>query len=349
MKCATLSILLMLTLIKAMAQTEPSGLQRYEVGGALGRNQYFGDMHCSSPYVSSGLNMSINAMVRRQLNPFISLRGNLVFGALSGKDVDNPAGRWDYRQMNFSTPLIELSALLEMYPLKKPVPTGSILRRFAPYAFIGLGQVYTNPALSGAADRTSPETLEKIALDAELKKRLAPVVPVGIGIAYAIRQKLAAHVEVGYRFTTSDYLDGFREAGYGYSQYKDSYLIASVGITYRLGKTKPNTGAMKTIEITPDADGDGIVDPDDNCPDEFGDPATCGCPDDDGDGVPNACDCCPNEPGERAYHGCSKAHNIEYNHIRVPVQMRYCPLCPPDQPNASRTRKEKKTTLIISR
>ena len=47
----------------------------------------------------------------------------------------------------------------------------------------------------------------------------------------------------------------------------------------------------------PDADGDGIKDSDDECPDEAGTEATMGCPDSDGDGVADKDDKCPNEAG----------------------------------------------------
>ena len=53
----------------------------------------------------------------------------------------------------------------------------------------------------------------------------------------------------------------------------------------------------------PDADGDGIKDSDDECPDEAGTEATMGCPDSDGDGVADKDDKCPNEAGT-ADDGC---------------------------------------------
>ncbi|MCA9707854.1 MAG: OmpA family protein [Myxococcales bacterium] len=54
----------------------------------------------------------------------------------------------------------------------------------------------------------------------------------------------------------------------------------------------------------PDTDGDGILDPDDECvdvpgPEEFG-----GCPDGDGDGIRDLDDECPQEPGVAEYAGC---------------------------------------------
>jgi outer membrane protein OmpA-like peptidoglycan-associated protein len=62
-----------------------------------------------------------------------------------------------------------------------------------------------------------------------------------------------------------------------------------------------------------DSDGDGILNSEDNCPDEAGDSDNKGCPweDDDGDGVLDRDDNCPNEPGDKANKGCPlKAKSI---------------------------------------
>lgn len=56
----------------------------------------------------------------------------------------------------------------------------------------------------------------------------------------------------------------------------------------------------------PDADGDGVRDVDDDCPNEPGPATNAGCPlaDADGDGVPDVDDLCPNEPGLPEDDGC---------------------------------------------
>ena len=62
-----------------------------------------------------------------------------------------------------------------------------------------------------------------------------------------------------------------------------------------------------------DSDGDGVLNDVDSCPDEAGDPDNNGCPweDDDGDGILDKDDNCPNEPGDKANKGCPlKAKSI---------------------------------------
>lgn len=322
MNRAAFFIVLLLTATAALAQpASETGLPYpYEVGVSVGRSQYFGDLYKPGPLVSSGSNWGDYAFVRRRINATFALRGNLLLGRLTARDRDNKLGLLNYRSLKFTTPLVELAGLAELYPLRH-----SATRRVAPYFFAGVGGLYKNPAVTKEEGGTVQPSDSALTLDRQRTRKLALVFPVGVGLTYALTPHLKAGLELGYRFSTSDYIDGFRDASYGYSKHKDSYLTASVLVVYRL----PDRNAPP-----PDADNDGVID--DLCPDEFGDPATCGCPDDDQDGIPNACDCCPNEKGERAFHGCPKAHNVEYDHARPPAPLRYCPLCPPDLRSAHR-------------
>ncbi|MGB3903695.1 MAG: Ig-like domain-containing protein [Anaerolineae bacterium] len=54
----------------------------------------------------------------------------------------------------------------------------------------------------------------------------------------------------------------------------------------------------------PDADGDGVADEDDSCPDEPALGTSAGCPDGDGDGIPDAGDACPDQVGVPEEEGC---------------------------------------------
>ncbi|GAB2529166.1 hypothetical protein GCM10027085_19650 [Spirosoma aerophilum] len=326
----------------------------YEAGLSVGRGQYFGDFYGSPVYLSKGANWGAYGFIRRRISSIVALRGNLMVGQLSADDLDEPNKRWDSRRLKFTTPVVELAALTEIYPLAKK---GG--KRLSPYVFAGAGVTYTSPKVTKGRDASLPPSDSILALDSAQTRKINLVFPVGVGLSYAATPALKVGLEVGYRFSTSDYLDGFQEAGYKFSKHRDSYLTASVVVAYQLGAPDydhdhvpnncdacPHLYGLAALRGCPDADNDGVIDPEDGCPDEFGDPATCGCPDDDQDGVPNSCDCCPNEKGDRAYHGCPKAHNVEYEHARVPARMRYCPLCPPDLLNARRTLKTNLSNLI---
>jgi outer membrane protein OmpA-like peptidoglycan-associated protein len=70
----------------------------------------------------------------------------------------------------------------------------------------------------------------------------------------------------------------------------------------------------------PDNDGDGIPDGQDQCPNAAGPKERGGCPDSDGDGVPDSQDLCPLKPGPKGYDGCPDADGDE-----VPDNVDKCP------------------------
>ena len=59
----------------------------------------------------------------------------------------------------------------------------------------------------------------------------------------------------------------------------------------------------------PDADGDGIIDSKDNCPNVKGSLALAGCPDRDNDGVADEIDACPDVYGLASFKGCPDNDN----------------------------------------
>jgi outer membrane protein OmpA-like peptidoglycan-associated protein len=64
----------------------------------------------------------------------------------------------------------------------------------------------------------------------------------------------------------------------------------------------PNEPGLAVLKGCPDRDNDGVADKDDRCPDVAG--TMHGCPDTDKDGVADIDDRCPNIPGTIAMHGC---------------------------------------------
>ncbi|MFI5133906.1 MAG: hypothetical protein ACHQEB_06190 [Chitinophagales bacterium] len=59
------------------------------------------------------------------------------------------------------------------------------------------------------------------------------MIPAGAGISYSVSQKLSLSVESMYRFTFTDYLDGFSQAAN--PKWNDHYYGYTIGLIYRLG------------------------------------------------------------------------------------------------------------------
>jgi outer membrane protein OmpA-like peptidoglycan-associated protein len=70
-----------------------------------------------------------------------------------------------------------------------------------------------------------------------------------------------------------------------------------------------------------DNDADGILDVDDACPNEPGPPESDGCPDPDrdGDGVPDRIDNCPDEPGPVENQGCPEKQHVVIEESRLEI------------------------------
>ena len=126
----------------------------------------------------------------------------------------------------------------------------------------------------------------------------------GIGINIPVGDQLNVNVSTSYR---------------GTSETSDSYnhLQHIIGLSYNFGAGDadgdgvpdkkdecPDIPGLKEFNGCPDTDGDGIPDTKDRCPEEAGSEELQGCPDADGDGIADIDDECPNLAGSAKMNGC---------------------------------------------
>jgi OmpA-OmpF porin, OOP family len=293
----------------------------WEIGIPIGLNQYFGDMHCSKPYASQNSLMA-GVFVRRHINDYFSVRPQVLIGRLAGRDIDNPDKLWDYRRIGFKAKsFVEAAVLGEFYPLKERRFTcdGFMKKTLSPYIFGGIGAAYSNAKLYQDAGARAPILQRDKDLDvahlAKFGNRIAAIIPVGLGLKYNVAPRFTLGAEAGYRFSTSDYLDGLSLAGN--SERKDGYFLANVLGSYRFGDKDAdkdgvvdkcdlcvNEAGLPKFQGCPDSDGDGVPDKDDECPTLAGPMGLKGCPDSDGDGIADKNDACPTLVGTAAMKGC---------------------------------------------
>lgn len=148
----------------------------------------------------------------------------------------------------------------------------------------------------------------------------------GAGFNIRLSEKLNMLVEAGIYNPMTDTYDGvsgdaggIAEGWKGASESDDQFLQFSVGLTYNLGSKKdadgdgisdrkdkcPDTPVGVAVDDNGcpiDTDGDGVADYMDKCPNIAG--TIKGCPDADGDGIADKDDECPNERGLVALKGC---------------------------------------------
>lgn len=161
---------------------------------------------------------------------------------------------------------------------------------FQPFLFAGTGW-----ARFDAHARSYMFSGEGIAVEPQLEGDRI-VLPFGAGIRYEFHADWSLQGEVGWRYTGSDYIDGFSQSRNPDAD--DWYFFIGIGVNYALGDAR-------TPQIAPaDSDGDGIPDITDECPFNPGDIGLQGCPDTDGDGVSDKTDECPEEAGPILNNGC---------------------------------------------
>lgn len=210
---------------------------KFQFGIGAGTFIYQGDLTPSSIGSYKTLKPVINIFASKFLSSSFSLRANLAFGGLKGDDAkyDNPEYR-QQRNFNFRTPVTEISGLGEWNILGKNYVT----RGIAPYVFGGIGYAFLkikrdwsnlNTAYFGAES----DFMTNLSMDAlqSLPKGLL-VFPVGIGARYYLSDKIGISAETSYRFTSTDYLDGFSRSAN--PSKNDYYYSHTIGVVYRLGK-----------------------------------------------------------------------------------------------------------------
>ena len=140
----------------------------------------------------------------------MNIRANFVFAYLEGTDLQSKNAGRNY---SFSSSLYEMTAVYEysIIPENNPVnySLGSLwdgLRSndaaLNTYVFGGLGFSYFDVELLSDPNLSVPSKTS-------LGQHAALVVPVGAGIKYPVTSNIHLSLEVGGRWTTTDFLDGY--------------------------------------------------------------------------------------------------------------------------------------------
>lgn len=143
--------------------------------------------------------------------------------------------------------------------------------------------------------------------------------PVGLGANFRIYRGAFINLQAEYRKSLSEDKDNikvglgflFNLGNWGEDALPPEDQLPYAGIVDADGDGVPDSddkcpdaAGVAALLGCPDADGDNIADSDDMCPEEEGSPLTKGCPDTDGDGIADSDDPCPESAGPRITNGC---------------------------------------------
>jgi opacity protein-like surface antigen len=230
-------IVILFSAVFLSSNAQQSGY-KWMVGVNAGAMIYQGDLTPSSKgsYKTPSFTFGISA--GKILNSYFAVRANAVFGKLRGDDAayDNPAWRKS-RSFNFSTPVTEFNAQLLWSPYGNTNhETG---QRFTPYLFAGAGVSFVNISrdysmLDTTVFAFGSKQQNGLTIDsARSLPRTLLVLPAGAGISYALSSRWSLNYELGFRYTFTDYLDGFSQAAN--PNQKDFYHTQTLGLVYRFG------------------------------------------------------------------------------------------------------------------
>ncbi|CAN5585197.1 hypothetical protein BH10BAC3_BH10BAC3_20460 [soil metagenome] len=221
--------------VVSIAQVENG---KNEIGVNAGAMFYQGDMTPDMVGSYKTARPAVGIYYSRILSPYWSVRGNLGLSSLEGDDARNAKPAYMRRRnFNFHTPLAELTAMGVFNVFGNNIQPD--VTKLSPYVFAGAGVAFvdikrdwsridTNMIHTGSTTRSG-----LIRDTTTVLPKAIPVLPVGLGIRYAILPRISLAFEANYRIIFTDYLDGFSYAANPVR--KDAYYSVTAGAVYNFG------------------------------------------------------------------------------------------------------------------
>jgi len=224
-------------LLTTMVRGQISTLPKWEFGLSAGPSIYQGDLAPSltGSFKLASLGGALSAS--RLLNRFFSLRTGLTLGELRGDDRKYGNQAWrQARALTFRTTTFEVAETV-VYDI---FGNHDNHMRFSPYVFAGIGYSFLTVRRDASRfDSAYFVTAQGGRIINGLKADLARnpprgvwVLPVGIGLRYALTPAWAVNLEANYRFSETDYLDGYSRVGNDGKN--DHYYSIMLGVLFKI-------------------------------------------------------------------------------------------------------------------
>jgi hypothetical protein len=218
-----------------LGTTLTKGQERMEIGGFLGGSGYLGDLN-KSDWASKEPKAAFGLLARYNLSDYFALRASFLHGQLAGRD-SHYADR-AFRNFTTTSPINEMSIQAEwhLWPLAQPRLPRFFKPSFSPFLFVGLGVAMTQP-------RPDMENMivskPEFVMGAEIDRNatfssIHGVIPFGTGFKYRLHYHWTITLEVAFRLTFSDYLDGISFAAN--PKKTDRYQFWGLTMAYRFPK-----------------------------------------------------------------------------------------------------------------
>lgn len=218
-------ILLILFLLPAYYCFGQWNRWRYELIWGVGTSAFFGDLgggkNSGTGYFSVSdfdiqtVGPAFHFGYRYKLAERVAFKLGGSYAVLEGSDAYSGNLRRLPRNLSFRSPLIELGGQLELSIIKEDRSNSSGGRSFITnlnwYLFGGVGGFYFDPRaeLEGEWYRLQPLGTEGQGIPGQKDKYslFGTCYPVGMGMKYYLNRRWSIGLEVGNRFTNTDYID----------------------------------------------------------------------------------------------------------------------------------------------
>jgi hypothetical protein len=253
-------------LISTLTFSQVRNKYKYELLGGIGPTGFLGDLggsnqigtHFLKDYDFNSTRFNINAGIRYKKASAFGFKAMLTYGMVSGNDAYTNEEYRHNRNLNFRSPILELSAQVEYYFINeksKGLYTISGLRskkkrrKLTAYLFSGIGVFYYNPKeeLKGKWYSVRQYHTEGQGLPGGPKQfsNFNVAIPIGIGCRYAINKRWSIGAELSVRKTFTDYIDGVSGTYYDKAKLTQAYgptaaALADPSLGTIPGATSPN-------------------------------------------------------------------------------------------------------------
>ncbi len=209
------------------------GLIKVVVGGGVG--MYFGDL-CTNADCMSSPSWSLNFGMQFRLNDRFSLRADL-----NAYTIGNDKDQYEKRNLTFQSTNYELWAGADFDILPYAAFRGA-RAPLIPYIYAGIGVTYFDPKATyqGSTYRLRPCQTEGVAY-----APVALILPFGGGVSYSIGDFTDISLELGYRITTTDYLDDVSTVYQDNNTFGDPVCAALADRSQELGYEPAAEGSQR--------------------------------------------------------------------------------------------------------
>ncbi len=229
MKRLLLSFAVLLSFFCANAQLH------HEIGVQVGVANYYGDLQ-DKVFPSDGYRPMAGIIYKYFVSPHVGVRFGASHTSITAADSLSAFQVKRDRNLRFATNITEVHGGLELNLL----PIGADKFKVTPYVFGGIGLFYFNPYTDGPNNEKvylRPLSTEGQGLaeypDRKEYSRVNVALPIGGGLKFFVGKTLMITTELGFRYTTTDYLDDVSKSYVDLNVLKQAKGQQSIDLSYR--------------------------------------------------------------------------------------------------------------------